>query len=523
MKKQILFAVTAMMLTAGVVTGVTEAEAKAPKKIAINKKNFPDQVFRELVKSNYDKNKDNKLSKSEIKKAKKFGSSSTKNSIRIKKSKYGKYTRKYIKDIKNFKGIEKLTNLQKFVANETSVKTINLKKNKNLTYLEMQDGNLQKIDLNSNKKLKYVYLAYNKLTSLKINKCKKLIEVNIQGHMVKKVKINRNKSTTVEGEKYFAPYSVTKVKEKFGSLNKNGQIDGDGTFCVYEWAADHTGCFRKTVSGTAMVSQPVTLDSEAVAKAKGMQEITAQWKDAQGNFYFLADKDGDMVAKTAYYLVKVNAQGKVEAELAVNDQLIPKMPGLLDKYSMKLLNVQNNVAVLGILTKEKNGVVYVDLDKMTVTREAVCDFEPMTAEGDVIAGVVIYHDYKNIVVVSKMASSGMEKAADGKTSVEKCLLSNGHEMDAPTRSEYSDYRCAIQVYGQNIYLISGEGFYKAKLTAKKFTQIYGISNFDGMQQTEVTFGLAMKSDKEIYLMSEKHEEVDGDDTVSYQLQVGKIG
>ena len=61
MKKQILFAATALMLTAGVVAGSNESAAKAPKKIAINKKNFPDQVFRELVKSNYDKNKDKKL------------------------------------------------------------------------------------------------------------------------------------------------------------------------------------------------------------------------------------------------------------------------------------------------------------------------------------------------------------------------------------------------------------------------------------------------------------------------------
>ena len=520
MKKQILFAATALMLTAGVVAGSNESEAKAPKKIAINKKNFPDQVFRELVKSNYDKNKDKKLSKGEIKKAKKFGTSGTKNSIKIKKSKYGKYTKKYIKDIKNFKGIEKLTNLQKFVANETSVKTINLKKNKNLTYLEMQDGNLRKIDLNSNKKLKYVYLAYNKISSLKMNKCKKLLIVNIQGHMVKKVKINRNKATVVYGEDYYAPYAVTKVKENFSNLNKAGQMDGDGTFCVYEWATDHSNCLRKTVSGAAMAGQPAALDADAAAKAKGMQQITAQWKDAKGNFYFLADKDGDMVAKTAYYLVKVNAQGKIEAELAVNDQLIPNMTGLQEKYSMELLAVQNNTAVLSILTTGNNGVVTVDLDKLTITKEAVCSFIPKTAEGDVIAGVeqdgFEFHD----VVVSKLVSSGVQKAADGKTDVEKCLLSNGHVMSIPLRESYGMYGSAVQIYGQNIYVISGEGFFKAKLTAKKFTQLYGISNFDGIQESEVTFSLAMKNEKEIYLMSEKQ---DDDDKVTYQLQAGKIG
>ena len=128
-----------------------------------------------------------------------------------------------------------------------------------------------------------------------------------------------------------------------------------------------------------MASQPVALDADAAAKAKGMQQITAQWKDAKGNFYFLADKDGDMVAKTAYYLVKVNAQGKIEAELAVNDQLIPNMTGIQEKYSMELLAVQNNTAVLSILTTGNNGVVTVDLDKLTITKEAVCSFIPKTA------------------------------------------------------------------------------------------------------------------------------------------------
>ena len=37
---------------------------------------------------------------------------------------------------------------------------------------------------------------------------------------------------------------------------------------------------------------------------------------------------------------------------------------------------------------------------------------------------------------------------------------------------------------------------------------------------KVTFSLAMKNEKEIYLMSEKQ---DDDDKVTYQLQAGKIG
>lgn len=518
MKKTLVMTATALMLAAGIASVSGTAEAKAAKKIAINKKNFPDQVFRELVKSNYDKNKDKKLSSSEIRKAKKFGTMSTKNSVKIKKSKYGKYERKYVRDIKNFKGIEKLTNLQKFVADETAVKTINLKKNKKLTFLEMMDGNLQKLDLNSNKNLKYVYLSYNKLTSLKINKCKKLLRVDLTGHMVKKLKINRNKKTIVWGEKYYTPYTATRVKETFTNINKGGQIDGDGNFCIYEWTADHSSCVRKTVAGSGMNSQPVTLDAEAMAKARGMQKIAAQWKDAQGNFYFLADKDGDMVSKTVYYLYKINPQGAIEKEINLREQMIEKI-GYSDRYTMALLNQSGDTAVLGVQSYDQNGVVYVDLAKMVVTKQAVCKFVPKTAEGDVIAGV---DSQGEMAVVSKMVPGKTETLESG-VEVQRCELSGGHEIAIPMRNESYKWPSAVQIYNNQLYLISGEGFYKAKLTAKKFTQLYGISKMSGMQEVDVTFALTMKNEKEIYLMTKKTEEDEEEEKETYKLQACKIG
>lgn len=518
MKKKIVIAATALLMSAGIAAGMNEAGAKAASKtVAINKKNFPDQVFRELVKSNYDKNKDNKLSASEIKKAKKFGATFCKVRVKIKASKYGKYTDKYVKDIKNFKGIEKLTNLRKLVADETSVKTINLKKNKNLTYLEMTDGSLEKLNLNNNKKLKYVYLEYNKLTSLKMDKCKKLLKVNLTGHMVKKLKIDRNKKTKVIGEKYYAPFSATTVKGSFANLNNGGQIDGDGNYCVYEWTADHSSCVRKTISGNNLNSQPVALNADTVAKTKSMQKITAQWKDAQGNFYILADKDGDMVAKTVYYLFKINPQGGIESEVNVNE-LMSKNSGYGSKYTMTLLNQSNGTAVVGIDSgigseyEYNNGVIYIDLNTMAVTKQARCNFIPKTAMGDVIAGVDI--DGIN-AVVSKMVEDEEDIAVNG-NKIKKCQLSSGNKIMIPIRY---DMPSAMTIYDNNIYVISGEGFFRAKLTAKKFTQLYGISNLSGMQDRTVEISLAMKSEKEIYLMSAKKE----DDKGAYSLQVGKIG
>lgn len=515
MKRQIIIAAVTLALTAGIAGGSVDPAQAASKDVKINKKNFPDQVFRELVKSNYDKNKNGKLSAGEIKKAKKFGTSSCKNSVKIKASKYGKYTKKYIKDIKNFKGIEKLTNLQKFIANETTVKTVNLKKNKNLTYLEMTDGKLQKLDLNSNKKLKYVYLEYNQLTSLKMNKCKKLLDVDLTGHMVKNLKIDRNKKTKVTGEDYFAPYQATTIKTSFGALNDGGMIDPAGNYCIYEWAADHSSCVKKTLNGTAMSSSSIVLDNNTITKTRAMQKIAAQWQDAQGNFYFVADKDGDMVSQTVYYIYKINAQGAIENEIKLNDQILVNNYDY--HFSMNYLGQNNGEVILGIISKDSawNGVVYFDTVNMRAVKQAICGFVPQTAEGDVVAGKA---DSSNDVVVSKMADGKKEVLKDDNGEIEMYNLGSGHTMQIPLRTRYGDWPYAMQIQNNYLYLISGQGFFKAKLTANKFTQLYGISKISGLQDKKMNFTLTMKNEEEIYLISDKTE----DEKTTYTLQTGII-
>ena len=120
--------------------------------------------------------------------------------------------------------------------------------------------------------------------------------------------------------------------------------------------------------------------------------------------------------------------------------------------------------------------------------------------------------------MSKMVAAKTEKLENG-NEVQSCELSEGHTIGIPLRNYYSGCPSDIQIYNNNIYVISGEGFFKAKLTANKFTQMYGISKLSGMQDTQATFALSMKSETEIYLMTKKTI----DDVTSYGLQACKIG
>ncbi len=526
MKKQFMVTAMALMLATGAMCGMNGNEAQAAsKKVAINKKNFPDKVFRELVKKNYDKNKDNKLSKKEIKNAKKFGSSSTKTMVKIKPSKYAKYQKKYVKDIKNFKGIEKLTNLQKLVADETTVKTINLKKNTKLNFLQMQDGKLTKLNLNKNTKLKYVYLSYNQLTSLKMEKCKKLLDVELYGHMVKDLKIDRNKKTKVRGEAYYTPFESVNVKETFANLNNSGFMDTNGNYCIYEWAADYSGCVKKTMSEGAMKSVSVSLNSATVAKVKAMQNITAQWQDAQGNFYFIADKDGNMVEQTVNYLFKVDVYGEIEKEIVLND-MMDISPEYLGRYQLYYMNQDEDVVTLRMTTGPNAtgyGVVLFDMKTMKVTKQVESAFLPTSVEGDVVVGT--WGEYFPMVIVSKIPA-GEEIELENGYKLEVCKLSTAHQIELPMRQSLRNFAGnGFSVYVKNnyVYAISGEGFFKAKLTATKFTQLYGIGRIPNMQNKNMKYSMTMASENEIYLMcSTTNENEEGEEITTYTLQNCKV-
>lgn len=57
---------TALLISLLTLTAVSADVSAAGKQVEINSENFPDEVFREYVSDNFDKNNDGKLSKKEL-------------------------------------------------------------------------------------------------------------------------------------------------------------------------------------------------------------------------------------------------------------------------------------------------------------------------------------------------------------------------------------------------------------------------------------------------------------------------
>ena len=125
--------------------------------VAIDATNFPDDVFRDYVKKNFDKNHNDMLEEAEIDEAK---------DILLN-----------IFDIKNLKGIEHFKKLEQLYCNFSELISLDLSKNTELRSLSVNNDNLTELDLSKNTKLEELQCNNNKLNSIDLSKNTELREL----------------------------------------------------------------------------------------------------------------------------------------------------------------------------------------------------------------------------------------------------------------------------------------------------------------------------------------------------------
>ena len=118
--------------------------------VAINENNFPDEVFRALVTENFDTDKNNKLSETEI--------------AAVTEIKCGS------KGIMSLQGVEYFTALEKLTCSGNSLSSLDVSQNKSLNYLECMDNSISSLSLNENANFTGLYCGNNQLKSLDVSR-----------------------------------------------------------------------------------------------------------------------------------------------------------------------------------------------------------------------------------------------------------------------------------------------------------------------------------------------------------------
>lgn len=153
-----------------------QADAAVPEGyIAINEKNFPDENFRDYVAREWDKNHDKYFSPSEIANAKWITCDN--------------------KEISNLKGIQFFTNiwlLECYYDNLTTIETIDLSNNKNLSKINCIYNKLEELDVSELPLLKEFYCDGNKLQSIDVSKNKQLKDFSCKENSLGTLNVSQN-------------------------------------------------------------------------------------------------------------------------------------------------------------------------------------------------------------------------------------------------------------------------------------------------------------------------------------------
>lgn len=128
---------------------LAEEEQTRAFSIKIDSAHFPDKVFREYVKAQFDTNKNGTLSSGEIKAA---------TTIEIQAD-----------DLKSVKGIEYFSELQKFTGYADELKTVDLRKNKKLRLVSFTSSGIEEIKVDGLANLDQLTLGGNPITRLNLN------------------------------------------------------------------------------------------------------------------------------------------------------------------------------------------------------------------------------------------------------------------------------------------------------------------------------------------------------------------
>ena len=168
-----IFCIAGMMLFCIIAIKSTVYAAKGDVKI--NKKNFPNAVFRENVSYYYDKNKNGILSKKELQSVKKMDL--------------------YLGDpnnVQSIKGIEYFSNLASLDLSDNCLESLDVTKNKKLEELSVNDNyNLKELNISGNKKLKKLN-CYNTSVQLDLSKNTQLETLYCYGSHLKALDVSKN-------------------------------------------------------------------------------------------------------------------------------------------------------------------------------------------------------------------------------------------------------------------------------------------------------------------------------------------
>ena len=214
--------------------------------VAIDNNNFPDANFRTVV-ENFDTNKDGSLSDTEIVAVEAINC--------------------YKKGITNLKGIEYFTSLKKLKCFNNQLTSLDVSKNKALTYLDCYSNQLTSLDVSKNTALTQLYCKNNQLTKLDVSKNTALTELNCSNNQLTKLDVSKNTTLFYLGCFNNQLTSLDISNTEINTLNYQGNnyqivVDNDRAFDLSTLPGNFDVTKTSDWSGGTVNGNMLTVDSD---------------------------------------------------------------------------------------------------------------------------------------------------------------------------------------------------------------------------------------------------------------------
>lgn len=163
--------------------------------VAIDEANFPDDLFRDYVSTNFDKNNDGALSSDEISKVTEIDTGKDFSIYSLKGIEYFTELKSLIADEANLSEVDVSanTNLTFLSLMHADITELDISKNTELTDLNVNTCNLKSIDLSQNTKLKMLDIGFNEnLSALDVSANTQLQSLYLMGNKVESLDLSAN-------------------------------------------------------------------------------------------------------------------------------------------------------------------------------------------------------------------------------------------------------------------------------------------------------------------------------------------
>ncbi|MCC2833656.1 MAG: hypothetical protein ACLUQK_13840 [Clostridium sp.] len=167
--------------------------------ISINSTNFPDELFRKVVRDRYDTDKDGVLSVDEI------------NNVTV-----INLTQFENRGIKSVKGIEYFNELNELNCTGTAIEELDISRNLNLKTFACASTKINTLDINNNTKLKYLDYSSTKINTLDVHNITELTDLYCNDTEISEIDVSKNTKLRNLGCK------DTRIKEL--NLSKNPEL-----------------------------------------------------------------------------------------------------------------------------------------------------------------------------------------------------------------------------------------------------------------------------------------------------------